>query len=202
MATSAHERGTMSLGDSSTWPSIGVVGAGAWGTALAIALHRSDRKTVLWARESDVARDINERRENRIFLPGVTLPEGIIATNDLAEVAKSDALLLVVPAQYLRAIARALAPHVAADTPAVICAKGIEQHSSALMSEIVAETLPRAMVAVLSGPTFASEVARGLPVAVTLAIAGDGIGKQLVTAFGSSRFRPYLSDDEIGAQIG
>lgn len=192
----------MSLGDSSTWPSIGVVGAGAWGTALAIALHRNDRKTVLWARESDVARDINERHENRIFLPGITLPEGIAATNDLAAVAKTDVLLLVVPAQYLRAITRSLAPHVADGTPAVICAKGIEQKSSALMSEIVAETLPHAAVAVLSGPTFAGEVARGLPVAVTLAIAGDGIGKQLVAAFGSSRFRPYLSDDVIGAQIG
>ena len=182
--------------------SIGIVGGGAWGTALAIALQRTDRNIVLWARESEVARDINERRENRIFLPGVTLPDGITATNDLAQVAATGALLLVVPAQYVRAITRALAPHLAPGTPAVICAKGIEQRSSALMSEIVAETLPRAPLAVLSGPTFASEVARGLPTAVTLAIAGDAIGKRLVDAFGSSRFRPYLSDDVIGAQIG
>ena len=183
-------------------PSIGIIGGGAWGTALAIALQRADRKIVLWARESEVARDINQRRENRIFLPGVTLPEGIAATNDLAQAARTGALLLVVPAQHMRAMSRNLAPHLAAGTPVVICAKGIEQQSSALMSEIVAEVLPQATIAVLSGPTFASEVARGLPTAVTLAIAGDGIGKRLVAAFGSSRFRPYLSDDVIGAQIG
>jgi glycerol-3-phosphate dehydrogenase (NAD(P)+) len=189
----------MSLDDQS---SIGIVGSGAWGTALAVALQRPDREIVLWARESEVARDINERRENRIFLPGVTLPEGLVATTDLARVARTEALLLVVPAQHMRAIGGALAPHLPGSTPAVICAKGIEQQSSALMSEIVAETLPRSPLAVLSGPTFASEVARGLPAAVTLAIGSDEIGRKLIAAFGSSRFRPYLSDDVIGAQIG
>lgn len=182
--------------------SIGIIGGGAWGTALAIALHRPDRDVVLWAREPEVVRDINERRENRIFLPGVALPDGITATNTIADVARTQALLVVVPAQYVRAIARALAPHLAAATPAVICAKGIEQQSSALMSDIVAEILPRSPIAVLSGPTFASEVARGLPTAVTLAIADAGIGRTLVAAFGSPRFRPYLSDDVVGAQIG
>jgi len=130
------------------------------------------------------------------------LPDGITATNAFADVARSQALLLVVPAQYMRATARALAPHLAAETPAVICAKGIEQQSSALMSDIVAEILPHTPIAVLSGPTFAGEVARGLPAAVTLAIADGGIGRALVAAFGSARFRPYLSDDVVGAQIG
>lgn len=181
---------------------IGVVGGGAWGSALAIALHRPTRKVMLWAREPEVVRDINERRQNPIFLPGVTLPEGIVATTDIAAVARAGALLLVVPAQHMRNVARAMAPHMAPGTPAVICTKGIEQKSAALMSEIVAQTLPDASVAVLTGPTFASEVARGLPAAVTLAISDNEMGRRLLSNFGSARFRPYLSDDVVGAQIG
>lgn len=183
--------------------SIGIIGGGAWGSALAIALHRpAGRSIVLWAREAEVVRNINEQRENRIFLPGVKLPAGITATGDIAAAARAEAILLVVPAQHLRAIACALAPHVSAGTPVVICAKGIEQQTSALMSDIVAECLPQAAPAVLSGPTFASEIARGLPAAVTLAIANPAVGRTLVAGFGSARFRPYLSDDVIGAQIG
>ncbi len=181
---------------------IGIVGGGAWGTALAVALQRAGREVVLWAREAEVARDINEARENTVFLPGVRLPDGITATNALAAVARSEALLLVVPAQHMRATVRDLSPSLAAGTPAVICAKGIEQKTSALMSDVVAEMLPQAPVGVLSGPTFADEVARGLPAAVTLAISDAAIGRTLVAAFGSARFRPYLSDDVIGAQIG
>lgn len=181
---------------------IGIVGGGAWGTALAVALQRAGRDVVLWAREEEVARDINQSRENRIFLPGIRLPDGITATNELAAVARSEALLLVVPAQHMRATARDLAPSLAPGTPMVICAKGVEQKTSALMSDVVAETLPQAPIGVLSGPTFADEVARGLPVAVTLAISDAAIGRALVAALGSARFRPYLSDDVIGAQIG
>jgi glycerol-3-phosphate dehydrogenase (NAD(P)+) len=181
---------------------IGIVGGGAWGTALAAALQRPGREVMLWAREPEVVRDINQTRENTIFLPGVRLPDGIAATNELTAVARSEALLLVVPAQYMRATARHLAPSVAAGTPTVICTKGIEQKTSALMSDIVAEVLPQAPVGMLSGPTFAGEVARGLPAAVTLAISDAAIGRTLVAAFGSARFRPYLSDDVIGAQIG
>lgn len=181
---------------------IGIVGGGAWGTALAVALQRAGRDVVLWAREEEVVRDINQSRENRIFLPGIRLPDGITATNELAAVARSEALLLVVPAQHMRATARDLAPSLAPGTPMVICAKGVEQKTSALMSDVVAEMLPQASVGVLSGPTFADEVARGLPVAVTLAISDAAIGRALVAALGSARFRPYLSDDVIGAQIG
>lgn len=181
---------------------IGIVGGGAWGTALAVALRRAGRDVALWAREAEVVRDINQSRENRIFLPGIRLPDGIAATNDLATVARSDALLLVVPAQHMRATARDLAAALATGTPTVICAKGVEQKTSALMSDVIAEVLPQAPVGVLSGPTFADEVGRGLPVAVTLAISDAGIGRALVAAFGSARFRPYLSDDVVGAQIG
>jgi glycerol-3-phosphate dehydrogenase (NAD(P)+) len=181
---------------------IGIVGGGAWGTALAVALQRAGREVVLWAREAEVVRDINQTRENTIFLPGVRLPDGITATNELTAVAQSEALLLVVPAQHMRATARDLAPSLATGTPTVICAKGIEQKTSALMSDIVAEVLPHVPVGVLSGPTFADEVARGLPAAVTLSIPDAAIGRVLVAAFGSARFRPYLSDDVIGAQIG
>lgn len=183
-------------------PAIGIVGGGAWGTALAITLNRPDRGVVLWAREAEVVRDINERRVNQTFLPGVTLPDGITATQNFADMAQTHALLLVVPAQYMRAVTQDLAPHLSGATPAVICTKGIEQHSLALMSDIVAQTLPGRPIAVLSGPTFASEMARGLPTAVTLAIADEAIGRDLVNAIGSTRFRPYLSDDVIGAQIG
>ncbi len=182
--------------------SLGIVGGGAWGSALAIALSRPGQKVMLWAREPDVVRDINERHENRIFLPGVTLPDGITATDRFTDVARASALLLVVPAQYMRATAKALAPHLAPDTPIVNCAKGIEQKTSAMMSDILAEVLPRSPIGVLSGPTFAGEVARGLPAAVTLAISDGAIGQKLIAAFGSARFRPYLSDDVVGAQIG
>ena len=182
--------------------SIGIVGGGAWGSALAIALSRTGQGVMLWAREAEVVRDINERHENRIFLPGVTLPDGITATDRFADVARASALLLVVPAQYMRVTAKALAPHLAQHTPIVNCAKGIEQKTSALMSDILAEILPQSPIGVLSGPTFAGEVARGLPAAVTLAITDRTVGEKLITGFGSARFRPYLSDDVVGAQIG
>jgi len=181
---------------------VAVVGGGAWGTALAAAIADAGRRVILWAREPEVAADINDRRENRRFLPGVTLPAALHATNDLALAAEAEAVLLVVPAQFLRQVGAALAPHWRAGVPAVICAKGIEQGSTALMSEVAAAVLPRATIAVLSGPTFAGEVARGLPTAVTLACADIALGQRLVAALGSMRLRPYVSDDVIGAQIG
>ncbi len=182
--------------------SVAVIGAGAWGTALAAAAHDAGRRVALWAREPEVVADVNRRRENRRFLPGIALPEGLRATGDLAEAAASDAALLVVPAQFLRASCTALAPHWRAGAPLVICAKGVEQGSNALMSEVAAAALPQATLAVLSGPTFADEVARGLPTAVTLACAEQAVGERLLAALGSARLRPYLSDDVVGAQIG
>ncbi|QCN95731.1 NAD(P)-dependent glycerol-3-phosphate dehydrogenase [Azospirillum argentinense] len=182
---------------------IGVIGGGAWGTALALAALRAGREALLWAREPAVVESVNAARENRDFLPGVTLPAALRATGDLAEAAACDAILLVTPAQHLRSACAGLAAHLRPGTPLVICAKGIELDSHALMSEAAAAALPAGTpLAVLSGPTFAAEVARGLPTAVTLACADAALGARLVEALGSRTFRPYLSDDVVGSQIG
>lgn len=182
--------------------SIGIVGAGAWGTALAATARRAGRRVILWAREPGLAEAINATRRNTPYLPDVALDEGIRATADLSELAGSDAVLLVTPAQHLGATCRALAPHWRPGVPAVICAKGIEQGSGRMMTEVAADALPTAPLAVLSGPTFAIEVARGLPTAVTLACADAALGQALVEALGTATFRPYLADDLIGAEIG
>jgi len=181
---------------------MGIVGAGAWGTALSLVVRRAGQKAILWAYEPEVVEAINRGHENQTYLPGAALDPAVRATGSLAEVAKADALLLATPAQPLRAIAIELAPHVADGTPIVICAKGIEQHTGALLSEVAAECLPGMPIAVLSGPSFASEVARELPTAMTLACRDKVLGERLVAAIGSARFRPYLSDDLAGAEIG
>ncbi|MEE8332877.1 MAG: NAD(P)H-dependent glycerol-3-phosphate dehydrogenase [Alphaproteobacteria bacterium] len=182
---------------------IGIVGAGAWGTALAMVAHRAGCQVTLWAHEAEVVEAINGDHANPIFLPGVTLQDGIEATEDLTALAvASDAVLLVTPAQFLRATAERLATDLAPGVPLVICSKGIEQGTSAVMSEVVAETLPGRPMAMLAGPTFAAEVARGLPTAVTLACTDKVAGDALVSALGETHFRPYLSDDVIGAEIG
>jgi glycerol-3-phosphate dehydrogenase (NAD(P)+) len=182
--------------------SIGIVGAGAWGTALAATARRAGRTVTLWAREPELADAINATHRNAPYLPDVALAEDIRATADIAEVTAAQALLLVVPAQHLGEACRRLAPFWRPGVPAVICAKGIEQATGRMMTEVVEAALPQAPLAVLSGPTFAIEVARGLPTAVTLACADPGLGQQLVDAIGTATFRPYLSDDMIGAEIG
>ena len=182
---------------------VAVIGAGAWGTALAQIAGRAGRETILWAHEPDVAAAITRGHENPIFLPGVKLAPEIAATADLAAaVAGADVVLLAVPAQHLRTISARMRAHLAPGTPLVICAKGVELNSGKLMSEVVAETCPGAPIAVLSGPTFAGEVARGLPTAVTLAAADPALGERLVALVGTTHFRPYRSEDVIGAQIG
>lgn len=180
---------------------IGIIGGGAWGTALALVARRAGRRVILWAHEADTVAAIRERHENP-FLPRVKLDPGIAATTDMAEVGAAGAILLVPPAQHLRAVAAALAPHVKSDTPVVICAKGIEAKTGALMSEALAAAMPRARACILSGPTFAAEVARGLPTAVTLATSEDATGASLTTALASRHFRIYRSDDVTGAQLG
>ncbi len=185
--------------------SIGVVGAGAWGTALATAARRAGRDVVLWARDPALAARVNAQHANPDYLPEVALDPAIRGTNDLAQAAGCDALLLTVPAQHIRWIAGELAaaiPGSAACPPLVICAKGIEQGSGALMSEVLEEVMPGQGFAVLSGPTFAAEVARGLPAAVTLAARDEALAEALVSALGSASFRPYLSSDPLGAQLG
>jgi glycerol-3-phosphate dehydrogenase (NAD(P)+) len=182
--------------------SIGIVGAGAWGTALAATARRAGRSVTLWAREAGLADTINTTRRNTPYLPDVALADGIRATTDMAEVTAARAILLVVPAQHLGAVCAQLAPLWRPGVPAVICAKGIEQASGRMMTEVVEAALPNAAIAVLSGPTFAIEVARGLPTAVTLACADPALGQRLVDAIGTAAFRPYLSDDLVGAEIG
>lgn len=185
-----------------TFDRLGVIGAGAWGTALAATVRRAGRDTMLWSREPHIVAAILDSRENAGFLPGVTLPEGIRATTDPAVAVAVDAVLLVVPSQFLRSVCAMLAPHWRSGVPAVICAKGVETGSLELMTEVVADVLPQAPQAVLSGPTFAAEVARGLPTAVTLACRDAALGAALVAAIGTPTFRPYLTDDVVGAEIG
>ncbi len=181
---------------------IGIVGAGAWGTALSWVARRAGSDVVLWAHRPETAETIKRRRVNPDYLPGIALDAAVRATSDLAEAADCDALLLVVPAQVTREIGAALAPVLRPDTPVAICSKGIEQNSGALMSEVVADVLPDRPIAVLSGPTFAIEVARGLPTAVTLA-CGDGAAAEVLgAALGGPHFRPYRSDDVVGTEIG
>ena len=181
---------------------VGIVGAGAWGTALSLAAHRAGRDVVLWARNPELAEGINMRNENRLYLPGIALDAEIIATAEPAALAEAEALLLVIPAQHLREVSEGLAEQIPKDRPLVVCAKGIEQTSLKLMTEVLAETLPGRPLAVLSGPNFATEVACGLPAAATLAAEDKALAERLATALGSNTFRPYLSPDPVGAQVG
>ena len=182
---------------------IAIIGAGAWGTALAMVARRAGRNVVLQAHEPEVAAAINGSHENSLFLPGMALDPEIRATNDPAEAAvDTDVVLLVVPTQFLRAVLTGLSGNLPSGVPVVICAKGIEQETLALMSEICEEVVPQAPVAVLSGPTFAAEVALDRPTAVTLASADKALGIGLSEALGTSRFRIYRSDDIVGAQVG
>ena len=180
----------------------GVVGAGAWGTALAQVCARAGLDTVLWAREPEVVEAIAATGENGPFLPGVKLESGVRATGDMADLAGCDLILAVPPAQHMRATLSGLKPYAAAGTPILLCAKGVERGSLKLMTEVLEETLPQAAPAVLSGPSFAGEVARGLPSAVTLACPDPELGQDLVAAIAGPGFRPYLVQDMIGAEAG
>jgi glycerol-3-phosphate dehydrogenase (NAD(P)+) len=177
---------------------IGIIGGGAWGTALAqVAAEGGD--TLLWAREAEVVEAVNGRHENELFLPGIALDPVIRATGDLAALAGCDALLVVTPAQHMRALLTAM-PRLS--VPLVLCAKGMEEKTMELMHEVARDAQPDAPVAVLSGPTFAHEVAARLPAAVTLAVADRGVGEALRTRLARPWFRPYLSEDVVGAEIG
>lgn len=181
-------------------PQVGVVGGGAWGTALAQMLASDGREVLLWAREADVVAAVNAEHRNPRFLPGAALHPTIRATDALAELAALPVLLMVTPAQHLGAVLGQLAPQ---GSDIVLCAKGIEQGSGRLMSEVAAAAAPGAALAVLSGPTFAHEVAEGLPTAVTLACAGgEAQWARLAPVIARPAFRPYYSADVVGASIG
>ena len=181
---------------------IGIVGGGAWGTALAQAVIKSGRDALLWAFEAATIQDINDAHVNATYLPGIPLDPSLRATGELAEIAACDAILMVAPAQHTRAIAGQLAKHLPEGRPVIMCSKGIEQSTRKLMSQVLTEALPQAVYGVLSGPSFAAEVAKGLPAALTLACEDEEMGEALALALGHAAFRPYWSGDVIGAQIG
>jgi glycerol-3-phosphate dehydrogenase (NAD(P)+) len=182
---------------------VGVIGGGAFGTAMACVLRRVGHHTVLWAREPDVVTAINRDGLNPLFLPRVRLAAGIHATTDLNEATRDrDLLLSAVPAQHLRGVAVQLRPLLAAGTPIVSCSKGIERGSLAFMPEVIAESIPSAIVAVLSGPSFASEIARDLPCGVVLACAESDVRQRLVRDLAAPNFCIHSSDDMAGAAVG
>jgi glycerol-3-phosphate dehydrogenase (NAD(P)+) len=178
---------------------IGVIGAGAWGTALAQVIASDGTPVRLWAREAEVVDAINSRHENPVFLPGTALSPQIEATNDLTWVAEVSTLLVVTPAQHMRAILGDLPKR---GQTLILCAKGIEAASHALLHEVAAEAMGGSSIAVLSGPTFAHEVARGLPTAITLAAETTEIAQALCNQLARPTLRPYASSDMVGAEIG
>lgn len=182
---------------------LAIIGGGAWGTALAMVARRAGSLPVLWARDPDVVGAINRHHHNPLYLPGVMLDPAITATTDMSlAIEGAEAALLVVPAQFLRGVIQALARYLDHRVPLLLCAKGIETGSLKTMSEVAAEIFAACPSAVLSGPTFALEVARDLPTAVAIASDDASLGRAFTEALGSSRFRPYLSQDPIGAEIG
>jgi glycerol-3-phosphate dehydrogenase (NAD(P)+) len=180
---------------------ITVIGAGAWGTALALTCARAGRMVTLWEPQAANANRLAAKRESP-FLPGVQIDGGIAIAQNLTVTAHAEAILLAVPAQAVRPVAKSLAPSVAAGMPVIVCAKGIERGTKKFMTEVVAECVPRAKPAILSGPSFAADVARGMPTAVTLAAKDERLAGELARAIGSASFRPYHSGDVRGVEIG
>lgn len=181
---------------------IGIVGGGAFGTAMACVLRRAEHTVDLWAREPEVVAAINGEGANPFFLKGVALVPGIRATTDMAAMREAELVLLAPPAQHMRAVTMALAPFVPAGTPLVSCSKGIERGSLALMPEVLEETLPGRPLAILSGPSFAREIAEDLPCGVALACAEPARLNELGRVIGSARFRLHPTNDVIGAAVG
>jgi glycerol-3-phosphate dehydrogenase (NAD(P)+) len=181
---------------------VGVLGAGAWGTALAQVAALKGLRVTLWCFEPEVAEAIAARRENALYLPGAPLDLRIAAVTRMDALAEADVIFAAPPAQHLRATLAGLAPKLRAGAPVVVCCKGVEQGTLALMSEVASDAAPQARIAVLSGPGFARDVVRGLPTATTIAAKDAALGEALVDALGGPSFRPYLTDDVIGAEIG
>jgi len=187
---------------SSPGTTIGVIGAGAWGTALAKVAAERGLAVRLWAHESDVVQAIGSKGENTVFLPGIRLPEEIRPTGRFSDFAGVDLAILAAPAQFLGHVVKGLAPTLAPRTPLIVAAKGIETATGRLMSEVVADVLPDAPIAILSGPSFAREVAERLPTALTIASADRALAERIATTLGSPRLRLYIGTDIIGAQVG
>ena len=178
---------------------VGIIGGGAWGTALAQVAAQAGGEALLWALEEDVVAAVNRLHENPIYLKGIKLDPAIRATGNLSEIGGCDALLLVTPAQHMRAVLERVP---CSGIPLVLCSKGIEESSGALLHQVAREVCATSPIAVLSGPTFADEVARGLPTAVTLAGEDISLAEQLRERLSLPAFRIYVSDDVVGAEIG
>jgi glycerol-3-phosphate dehydrogenase (NAD(P)+) len=183
-------------------PKVGVVGGGAWGTALALVAARAGREVTLYARDPAAVAHIKRNHENTVHLPGVKLDAAIVATTDILAGVASDVVILAVPAQQVRATLSTFAAHLVAGTPVVIAAKGLEHGTDKRLSEVVGEVAPHVLPAVLSGPSFAIDVARGLPTAVTIAAPAEALALALCHALGTPAFRPYAETDVIGVEIG
>ena len=181
---------------------IGIIGAGAWGTALAqnFASHGTD--VTIWAREAEVIESINTQHENTMFLNGVSLDKKITAVASISDVCDCDVILVVTPAQAVRSTLVSIRRDALTDKPVVLCSKGFEIDTGALLSQIAMEEIPQAKVAVLTGPSFASDVARGLPTGVTIAAENRDIATEIRDILGTKSLRPYATDDVIGTQIG
>ena len=178
---------------------LAVVGGGAWGTALAQVAATGGRETLLWALEDDVVTAVNRIHENPVYLKGLKLEPSIRATSNFSDLKEADAWLVVTPAQHMRAVlGRSPCPYM----PMVLCSKGIEESSGKLLHEVALEVCPTSPVAVLSGPTFAHEVAAGLPTAVTLACEDRELGEALRERINLQHFRTYYTDDVAGAEVG
>lgn len=180
---------------------IAVLGGGAWGTALAITCAGAGRDVTLWEFDAKNAEHLSGKRES-LFLPGVKLDERVKVTRDLSDAARADAILLVVPAQAMRAVVGSVAKLLPGAIPLVACAKGIEHGTHKFMTEIIAECAPKAVPAILSGPSFAADVARKLPTAVTIAAADAKVAIALAHAINAGAFRPYHSTDVRGVELG
>jgi glycerol-3-phosphate dehydrogenase (NAD(P)+) len=178
---------------------LAVIGGGAWGTALAQVAAQGGRETLLWALEDDVVTAVNRIHENPVYLKGIKLDPAIRATSNFSDLGSADAWLVVTPAQHMRAVLkRSPCPNM----PLVLCSKGIEEGSGKLLHEVAHEVCPTSPVAVLSGPTFAHEVAAGLPTAVTLACEDKDVGDSIRQRINLPAFRTYLTDDVAGAEVG
>lgn len=182
--------------------SVGVVGGGAWGTALSILANRAGSSVMLATRNANVIQSITERRTNDVYLPNIFIDPGIVVTDKLVDICRGDLIVLAVPSHTLRSVCIALSDLLPTNLPIVLASKGIERGSLMLMSEIANSILPHNPVAVISGPNFADESARGLPTATTIACADSALWDMLKHAIGGRLFRPYMSTDIIGAQIG
>ncbi|MEC7576390.1 MAG: NAD(P)H-dependent glycerol-3-phosphate dehydrogenase, partial [Pseudomonadota bacterium] len=181
---------------------VGIIGAGAWGTALAQVIRAAGRDVTLWARETELVSYMKTNHENNKFLPGIKIDPAINVTESISEVTACDVLLMVVPAQYLRSTLQTMKPSLRKDQPILICSKGIEIESGLLMTQVAEQEIPNQPIGVLTGPTFAAEIAKGLPSAMTLAYKDTSKGQEIIEALSSRNLRLYQTKDLIGAQLG